>query len=80
MKIWISVKDEMPKNLQPVLFLYSDKYGEEVLTGWYDEDNKEWVCTVVGFFRDISEKAYDDCHFKKSKVKYWMPLPKPPVS
>ena len=75
---WISVKDRLPRHLQSVLFLYSDDCGIELLTGWYDQDNKEWVCAIVGFFRDISEKAYDDSHFKKKNVTHWMPLPEPP--
>lgn len=75
---WISVKDRLPPNQQEVLFLYSDKNGSEILTGWYDEDNGEWACTIIGFFRDVTEKAYDDAYFKKNKVTHWMTLPLPP--
>lgn len=75
---WISVKYRLPQHQEEVLFLYSDRSDSSFLTGWYDEDNKEWVCTIVGFFRDISEKAFDDSHFKKNNVKYWMPLPDGP--
>jgi len=72
---WISVKDRLPENHQEVLFIYSDKHGVTLLTGWYDEENHEWVSSITGFLRDISEKAFDDCHFKPNRVKYWMPLP-----
>lgn len=75
---WINTKDRLPPHLEDVLFLYSDKKGSSFLTGWYDEDCEEWICTIVGFFRDLSEKACADSHFKKNKVKYWMPLPVKP--
>ncbi len=75
---WIRVKDRLPPHHEDVLFLYSDKNGRSFLTGYYDEDNEEWTCAIVAFFRNICEKACDDSHFKKNKVKFWMPLPQPP--
>jgi hypothetical protein len=77
--MWIKCKDELPKHLESVIFLYKDKKGSEVLTGWYDHDNKEWAQTAVGFltgsaFFDFS----DDLHHKKKYITHWMPLPEAP--
>lgn len=75
---WISVKDRLPENHVNVLFLYSDDKGTEYITGWYDEENEEWVSLMVSFFRNIREKSCEDCHFNKKNVHFWMPLPHPP--
>lgn len=75
---WIETSERMPADKKEVLFLYSDTEGTEYLTGWYDKENDEWVSNVISFFRDISEKAYEDSHFTKSNVKFWMKLPQRP--
>jgi len=75
---WIDVIDKLPEHLEPVLFLHSDEYGDEFLTGWHDELNDCWTCTIVGFLTCMIYDSWEDCHFEESKIKYWMPLPQLP--
>lgn len=77
---WISVKKDLPETLEPVLMLYKDAHGEDILTGYWDSLNREFTQTAVGFLSpDAYEAAGNYLHHKKKYITHWMPLPAPPA-
>ncbi len=76
---WISIQERFPEPLVSILFLYQDKVGEEVLTGYWDHRNRCFVQTAVAFLPPHAyEEASEYLYHTKRHIKYWMPLPEPP--
>jgi hypothetical protein len=61
---WISVKDQMPDFMVPIIF-YSWSYGARI--GYRGERGKKFIY----FHQHASNSRYKD-------VTHWMPIPKPP--
>ena len=75
---WISVEERLPGDpldcIGDVVELLIHKgVAEEVLPGYYDHEEKDWVI----FFGDISG-AYLRKHFQWWRVIKWREMPKPP--
>lgn len=76
---WISVKKRPPEAFVSILLLYQDIYGEEVLTGHWDDLNRVFIQTAVSFLPPGAyREACDYLYHKKKDIKYWMPIPKSP--
>jgi len=93
---WISVKDMLPGNTNPVLIL-SDKTQEvgfytkgfEVETededgdgDWYDADDLKGILTLKrGWYVDYEQgQSQYDSIFFGRNVTHWQPLPTPPTN
>jgi len=74
---WVSSEDK-PEPLEPVIFIFKDKYGIYPLIGWWDELNKEWVCYSIGFLTSCGFDHSSELRFKDRYVNYWMPMPELP--
>lgn len=83
---WISVKDDMPTGLDPVLILVkeTEHYGLQKenrkvyycqYMAYWDED--EWFTTWCNGCRKISDTAKEP-YADDYEVTHWMPLPEAP--
>ena len=70
---WISVEERLPERMKPVLVLATGRYeedGYDVLIAYHDEGEWEEQCV----------HSHECCAFYiYADVKFWMPLPEPPV-
>lgn len=86
--VWISVKDRMPENAKhpnafcPRYLVYTD-YG--ITEGWYNPTAGCWY-GILTFMTDVYEVWNIDLErgdipmrIKNIPVKYWMPMPNPPM-
>ena len=77
---WISVKDQWPENFDEVLLYHPFNVGKDkrfiIFVGYFDLENKEWVCGWAGMIPACAGNDYFT--LKKSKVTHWSYLPKPP--
>ena len=73
---WINIKDELPKNDEPVLTYQINPYKEfEINVLWYDKYDKN--------FKDFNadgdnEENIRDIDGYYPNVTHWMPLPEKP--
>jgi Protein of unknown function (DUF551) len=63
---WISLKDEMPRPADEILF--TDGY--EVFYGWLE--------SYITGEDPLFYKVYSDVDNWPAKISHWMPFPKPP--
>ena len=61
---WISVKDQMPKDEQKVLFFVRDR--ENMYAGQFFSERQRF------------EENLDGWWFDEENITHWMPLPEPP--
>lgn len=59
---WIEYSVQAPDDTQDVIFY--DALSEQVLSGYYDKENKEFCC--------------GDYDFSDNYMTHWMPFPEPP--
>ncbi len=79
MSEWINVKDRLPETLESILMLYKDVHGEDVLTGFWDYQNREFAQTAISFLPPEAYKSAGDyLRHQKKHITHWMPLPEPP--
>lgn len=75
MSEWICTKDKFPPDRKTVLLLFQDQYGEKLITGYWDDQNGEFIQEARSF---LGHGEFDELYHKKKSVPFWMPLPEAP--
>lgn len=64
---WINPRDKLPPPMEEVLVVIERAHVDLLEIMYYDPDKDQWC------WFDRNHKSY-----RKRRVLYWMPLPKPP--
>lgn len=62
---WISIKDNLPKHKQDIIFYVKDR-------------ERSFAGVFVASKKDPFHEALDGWNFIDEEITHWMPLPQPP--